>query len=101
MCSLCGFVVCNVAATTEIYAFWHSRSLHDALPILNTLVLIGPMMLIALLKLVLPVPGWKERCSHIVMWVAETWANICKAVFALMIPTEWEDRKSTRLNSSH
>lgn len=60
--------------------------------LLNTLILIGPMMLVALCKLVLPIPGWKERCSHAVMWIAETWANICKAIFALMIPTDWDIR---------
>ncbi|MBF5057657.1 putative acyltransferase [Alcanivorax sp. 521-1] len=60
--------------------------------LLNTLVLIGPMMLVALLKLVVPGAGNKARLSAWVMWIAETWAEICKAIFALMTPTRWDIR---------
>lgn len=60
--------------------------------LLNTLVLIGPMMLIALLKLVAPGRPLKERLSAWVMWIAETWADICKKIFALMVPTRWDIR---------
>ena len=62
------------------------------LVLINTLVLIGPMLLIALLKLILPGKKLKNACSAAVMWVAETWAEIDKAIFALMIPTEWDIR---------
>jgi len=60
--------------------------------LLNTLVLIGPMMLIALLKLVLPGKPLRNACSRGVMWVAETWAEIDKAIFALLTPTVWDIR---------
>ena len=40
--------------------------------LLNTLILIGPMMLIALLKLVLPGKALRTACLRGVMWVAET-----------------------------
>lgn len=60
--------------------------------LLNTLILIGPMMLIALVKLVVPVKGFREACSRGVMWIAETWAEICKAIFALLTPTHWDIR---------
>lgn len=60
--------------------------------LLNTLVLIGPMMLIALLKLIVPGQAAKDACSRGVMWVAETWAEIDKAIFALMTPTVWDIR---------
>ncbi|MED5238152.1 MAG: acyltransferase [Pseudomonadota bacterium] len=59
--------------------------------LVNTLVLIGPMMLVALLKL-LPGKGWRRLCSRVVMGIAETWAEICKAIFALMTPTRWDIR---------
>ncbi|MZR62691.1 acyltransferase [Alcanivorax sp. DP30] len=59
--------------------------------LINTLVLIGPMMIVALLK-VLPGTGWRRFCSRVVMWIAETWAEICKAIFALMTPTHWDIR---------
>ncbi|WP_343578147.1 MULTISPECIES: acyltransferase [Pseudomonas] len=58
----------------------------------NTLVLIGPMLLIALLKLVVPGQAAKDACSRGVMWIAETWAEIDKAIFALMTPTVWDIR---------
>ncbi|MBA3980910.1 MAG: acyltransferase [Alcanivorax sp.] len=60
--------------------------------LLNTLILIGPMMLIALLKLILPGQTLKDACSRAVMWIAETWAELCKATFALLTPTHWDIR---------
>lgn len=59
--------------------------------LVNTLVLIGPMMVVALLKLV-PGKRWRQCCSRLVMWIAESWAEICKAIFALMTPTHWDIR---------
>jgi len=67
--------------------------------LLNTLTLIGPMMLIALCKVVLPGKAVKAACSRGVMWVAETWAEICKAIFALMTPTRWDIRGDQNLRS--
>ena len=67
--------------------------------LLNTLTLIGPMMLIALLKVVLPGKQAKAACSRGVMWIAETWAEICKAIFALMTPTRWDIRGDQNLRS--
>ncbi len=70
--------------------------------LVNTLVLIGPMMLVALLKL-LPGAAWRRFCSRLVMWIAETWAEICKAIFALMTPTHWDIRgvESLRQDTSY
>ncbi|MCO7593620.1 MULTISPECIES: acyltransferase [Pseudomonas] len=59
--------------------------------LLNTLVLIGPLMVFALLKLVLPGRG-RDYASWAVMWIAETWSEIDKAIFALCIPTQWDIR---------
>jgi len=60
--------------------------------LLNTLILIGPMILIALLKLVLPGKALRTACSRGVMWVAETWAEIDKLIFATLTPTVWDIR---------
>jgi 1-acyl-sn-glycerol-3-phosphate acyltransferase len=60
--------------------------------LLNTLILIGPMLAIALLKFVLPGQHLKDACSRGVMWVAETWAENCKRVFAGFTPTHWDIR---------
>ncbi|WP_460417345.1 acyltransferase [Pseudomonas sp. microsymbiont 2] len=59
--------------------------------LLNTLVLIGPLLVFALLKLVLPGRG-RDYASAAVMWVAETWSEIDKVIFALCIPTQWDIR---------
>lgn len=71
--------------------------LTTALLLLNTLVLIGPLLVFALLKLVLPGRG-RDYASWAVMWIAETWSEIDKAIFALCIPTQWEIRGIENLN---
>ncbi|MFO6140422.1 acyltransferase, partial [Pseudomonas aeruginosa] len=68
--------------------------------LLNTLILIGPMMLIALLKLVLPGQRLKDLCSRGVMWIAETWAEIDKWIFATCTPTVWDVRGAGATTSS-
>jgi 1-acyl-sn-glycerol-3-phosphate acyltransferase len=57
--------------------------------LLNTLVLFGPLMVFALLKLVFQ-SELRDRCSWAVMWIAETWVEINKLIFKLCIPTRWE-----------
>ncbi|EPJ8758101.1 TPA: acyltransferase [Pseudomonas putida] len=65
--------------------------LTTTLLLLNTVVLICPLLVFALLKLVLPGRG-RDYASWAVMWVAETWSEIDKAIFALCIPTKWDIR---------
>ncbi|WP_373389403.1 acyltransferase [Pseudomonas alcaligenes] len=60
--------------------------------LLNTLVLIGPLLLIALLKLAAPNRRLRALFSREVMWVAETWAEIDKLIFASLTPTIWDIR---------
>ncbi len=64
--------------------------------LLNTVVLICPLLVFALLKLVLPGRG-RDYASAAVMWVAETWSEIDKAIFAVCIPTQWDIRGVERL----
>ena len=59
--------------------------------LLNTLVLFGPLMVFALLKLLLP-GRFRDYASAAVMWIAETWAEIDKLIFRLCIPTRWDIR---------
>jgi len=59
--------------------------------LLNTLVLIGPLMVFALLKLILP-GRFLDYASWVVMWIAETWAEIDKLIFRWCIPTRWDIR---------
>ncbi|NBA96379.1 acyltransferase [Pseudomonas sp. R5(2019)] len=66
--------------------------------LLNTLVLIGPLLAFALLKLVLP-GRYRDDASKAVMWIAETWAEVNKLIFALCIPTRWEVRGAASLRT--
>lgn len=59
------------------------------LVLLNTLVLFGPLMVFALLKLVFQ-GALRDGCSWAVMWIAETWSEINKLIFRLCLPTRWE-----------
>ncbi len=70
--------------------------LTTTLLLLNTVVLICPLLVFALLKLVLPGRG-RDYASWAVMWVAETWSEIDKAIFALCIPTQWDIRGAENL----
>ncbi|KAF0867261.1 acyltransferase [Pseudomonas sp. LD120] len=70
--------------------------------LLNTLMLFGPLMVFALLKLVLP-GRLRDFASGAVMWIAETWAEIDKLIFALCIPTRWDIRggEGLRVDTSY
>ena len=70
--------------------------------LLNTLVLIGPLLVFALLKLVLP-GRYRDAASAVVMWIAETWAQIDKLIFACCIPTRWDIRggEGLRVDTSY
>ncbi len=64
--------------------------------LLNTLVMIGPLLVFALLKLVLP-GRYRDYASWAVMWIAESWAEIDKLIFALCVPTQWDIRGADNL----
>ncbi len=64
--------------------------------LLNTLFFIGPLMVFALLKLVLP-GRYRDYASWMVMWFAETWAEVDKLIFSLCIPTVWDVRGNAKL----
>jgi 1-acyl-sn-glycerol-3-phosphate acyltransferase len=59
--------------------------------LLNTLTLIGPLLVFALLKLLLK-GRMRDRISWAVMWIAETWAEINKLIFKAFLPTRWDIR---------
>ena len=80
---------------------WLTGILTGLLMLLSTLVGIGPMLLLAVLKLVIPHTGSRRQLSRAVMWIAETWAETLKRVFALMTPTVWEIRSDCALEHQH
>ena len=63
----------------------------------NTLILFGPLMLFALLKLISP-SRLRDYNSWAVMWIAETWSEIDKRIFALCLPTRWDIRGADNLS---
>ena len=69
----------------------------------NTLIGIGPMMLIALLKVAAPTPWLRRRCARAVMWIAETWVDANTAVLNRILDTRWEVRGNfePRLDTSY
>lgn len=68
--------------------------------LLNTLLLIGPLLLIALGKFLLPSKALKTASSRGVMGVAESWAEINKLIFAALLPTQWDIRGNAELRQS-
>jgi 1-acyl-sn-glycerol-3-phosphate acyltransferase len=68
--------------------------------LINTLTLIGPMLLIALGKLLLPGKALKTACSRAVMWIAETWAELNKLIFATLLPVQWDIRGAAELRQN-
>ena len=80
---------------------WLTGILTTLLVLLNTLIGIGPMLLIAILKVLIPHAGFRRWSSRGVMWIAESWAEINKSIFSLMLPTVWDIRCDTPLYSDH
>nr|WP_314493403.1 acyltransferase [uncultured Pseudomonas sp.] len=64
--------------------------------LLNTVVMIVPLLICALIKLVLK-GRYRDYASAGVMWVAETWAEIDKRIFATCVPTQWDIRGAENL----
>lgn len=71
--------------------------------LINTLIGIGPMVIIALAKLVVPHDPFQKRCARAVMWIAEKWVDANLAVLNRLLTTRWELRGnfSPRLDISY
>lgn len=80
---------------------WLTGSLTCLLILLNTLVGIGPMLVLGLIKVIIPYKPVQRFCSRWVMWIAESWAEINKAIFAWLLPTHWDIRCDTPLHPQH
>jgi len=80
---------------------WLTGILTCLLILCSTLVGIGPMLVLAILKMLVPHHGLRRACSRGVMWIAETWAESVKAVFAMTTPTQWDIRCDAPLDPNH
>lgn len=80
---------------------WLTGIITSVLMLLSTLIGIGPMLLLAMLKFVIPHSESRRQLSRAVMWIAETWAESVKRVFALTTPTVWEIHSDCPLDHQH
>lgn len=80
---------------------WLTGTITVLLVLLNTLIGIGPMLVLAIFKVIIPHAGFRRWSSRWVMWIAESWAEINKSIFGLMLPTVWDIRCDTQLHSDH
>ena len=80
---------------------WLTGIITSTLMLLSTLIGIGPMLVLAVLKLVIPHREARRQLSRAIMWIAETWAESLKWVFALMTPTVWDIRSNCPLDPHH
>src|SRR3546814_21163180 len=111
---------CNYTATTEIYTYLHTLSLHDALPIFEVdgavglheldsgaapdrLDHLGPEIVGAAQGVPVPVRGCRDRLGRRDEFVVGGRGCNLRLVEPVrpVIEEIGQDRKSTRLNSSH
>jgi len=80
---------------------WLTGSLTLLVILLNTLIGIGPMLLIGLLKVAIPLRGFQRRCSQAVMWIAETWAEGVNRTINRTTAVRWDIRCEGSLDPRH
>ena len=68
------------------------------LMLLNTAVGMIPLLFFALLKALVPISSFRTFSSAVIVKIAECWAEMCKQIFALTTPTEWDVRGVDNLN---
>ncbi len=57
---------------------------------LNTLILFGPLMLVALLKLVIPLAPWQRGCGAVLIVIAESWISVNNFSLWLTQAIDWD-----------
>lgn len=60
------------------------------LVILNTVFWFIPLFLVAILKLLIPVPAWQRAAARILAWFATHWISVNNVIADLMQRIEWE-----------
>jgi 1-acyl-sn-glycerol-3-phosphate acyltransferase len=63
----------------------------------NVILCFIPIFLLGLVKLVLPVAGWRDALSARLMWFGEHWISINRFILALTQSIEWDVRGLTGL----
>lgn len=60
------------------------------LVVLNTVFWFVPLFLVALLKLLIPIPAWRRVAARLLTWFAEHWISVNNAIADLMQRIEWD-----------
>lgn len=63
----------------------------------NVILCFIPIFLLGLVKLVLPVPGWRDALSATLVWFGEHWISINRLILNLTQSIEWDVRGLTGL----
>lgn len=75
--------------------------LTSTLMVLNVAIAIVPLMFFAFCKVLIPAPTSRRFCSAVIVWIAETWAEMCKKIFALTTSVTWNIQGVDQLNTAH
>lgn len=57
---------------------------------LNTIIVFIPLFVVAVFKFLVPLKWWRRRCLHVLIWLAEHWISINKAVTFLTQDVDWD-----------
>lgn len=60
----------------------------SSLLILNTLLLSIPLFFASLFKLIIPVKAWQKLCTHVLVFIAESWTSMNNLIMHLFIKLE-------------
>jgi len=72
-----------------------------ALAVLNTVVCSSILLLVAVLKLIVPVKPWRSFTSRLLVGIAESWISVNTALINLLLPTSWEIEGLDGLHLDH
>ena len=80
---------------------WLTGTLSCLCILLNTLIGIGPMLVLGVIKALIPHPGVRRQSSRAIMWIANNWAEVNKRIISLLTPTRWDIRCDIPLQREH
>jgi 1-acyl-sn-glycerol-3-phosphate acyltransferase len=63
-----------------------------ALIVSNTILIAFPYFAVALVKIAVPVDGWRHFWTTPLVWIAELWIRINNLILDAMLPTTWDFR---------
>ena len=71
---------------------WLRGSLTGLLIALNTILLVPFVVVLAILKLIIPITGWRKICTWILIQIANLWVSLNSLFFLLCHRIEWDVR---------